>query len=98
MFYDLEDPCTFVNSIRNILSPKGIWIFEMSYMPEMLRKNSYDTICHEHLEYYSFTVIEKLMQKANLKIIKVAFNDINGGSLRCYATHIDNFDFDDSEK
>lgn len=90
MFYDLEDPVAFCLSIKESLSPDGIWIFEMSYMPDMLRMNSYDTICHEHLEYYSLAVIEKILKLAELQIFKVEFNDINGGSLRCYATHNDN--------
>lgn len=90
MFYDLEDPVAFCRSIKKFLSPDGIWIFEMSYMPDMLRMNSYDTICHEHLEYYSLAVIEKILKLAELQIFKVEFNDINGGSLRCYATHNNN--------
>ena len=61
MFYDLESPLDFCKAIREMLKPQGIWIFEMSYMPLMLEMNSYDTICHEHLEYYSLAVIERLM-------------------------------------
>ena len=90
MFYDLEDPVAFCRSIKETLSPEGIWIFEMSYMPDMLRMNSYDTICHEHLEYYSLAVLEKILKLADLQIFEVYFNEINGGSIRCYATHIDN--------
>ena len=90
MFYDLEDPVAFCRSIKESLSPEGIWIFEMSYMPDMLRLNSYDTICHEHLEYYSLAVLEKILKLAGLQIFEVYFNEINGGSIRCYATHIDN--------
>lgn len=93
MFYDLEDPVTFVKNIKSVLSDNGIWIFEMSYMPSMLKMNSYDTICHEHLEYYSFAVIETLLDRCGMKVFKVEFNDINGGSIRCYATHVSNFKF-----
>jgi len=93
MFYDLEDPSAFVKNIKEVLSEDGIWIFEMSYMPAMLKMNSYDTICHEHLEYYSFAVIEKLLARNGMKVVKVGFNDINGGSIRCYATHNSNFKF-----
>lgn len=89
MFYDLEAPQTFVKQLKSVLSPDGIWIFEMSYMPLMLEMNSYDTICHEHLEYYSLAVIERLMRMCGMKVVKVGFNDINGGSIRCYATHAD---------
>jgi SAM-dependent methyltransferase len=91
MFYDLEDPVLFVRGITDFLAPQGLWVFEMSYMPQMLRMNSYDTICHEHLEYYSLAVIERILKLANLKIVNAELNSINGGSIRCYATHEENF-------
>jgi SAM-dependent methyltransferase len=93
MFYDLEDPIAFAIGIKNILAPEGIWIFEMSYMPMMLKMTSYDTICHEHLEFYSLAVIEYILKQSGMKVFNVALNDINGGSLRCYATHVENFKY-----
>ncbi len=90
MFYDLEDPIAFTKGIKGILAPDGIWIFEMSYMPTMLKMTSYDTICHEHLEYYSLAVIEYILKQAGMKIFNVSLNAINGGSIRCFATHTDN--------
>jgi len=93
MFYDLENPASFVRELGSILSEQGIWIFEMSYMPAMLEMNSYDTICHEHLEYYSFAVLENMLKDCGMKVLKVEFNDINGGSIRCYAAHASNFEF-----
>ncbi len=97
MFYDLEDPVSFVHGIKRSLAPEGVWIFEMSYMPTMLKMNSYDTICHEHLEYYSLAVIETVLGRAAMKVVRVAMNDINGGSIRCYATHSENFRFSGQE-
>jgi SAM-dependent methyltransferase len=94
MFYDLESPVDFVKGIKRFLSPNGIWIFEMSYMPRMLELDSYDTICHEHLEYYSLAVLERVCSIAGMKIFKALFNDINGGSIRCYATHNENSTYD----
>ncbi len=91
MFYDLENPIQFTKEIKSILAPDGVWIFEMSYMPTMLRMTSYDTICHEHLEYYSLAVIEYILKQAGMKVFDVTQNTINGGSIRCYATHTDNF-------
>ncbi|TAK86059.1 MAG: class I SAM-dependent methyltransferase [Betaproteobacteria bacterium] len=93
MFYDLEDPVAFVASIKDCLAEDGLWIFELSYMPAMLKLNSYDTICHEHLEYYSLAVLERIVKQAGMKMVKVALNDINGGSIRCYATHKTSFKF-----
>jgi hypothetical protein len=80
MFYDLEDPTAFVKDIESILADNGIWHFEQSYMPSMLRSNAYDTICHEHLEFYSFKVIKNLLERCGLRVIDVQMNSINGGS------------------
>ena len=80
MFYDLEDPKSFVFDIEKCLADDGIWHFEQSYMPSMLRTNSYDTICHEHLEFYSLKVVKNLLEISGLRIVDVQMNDINGGS------------------
>lgn len=80
MFYDLEAPIDFMRDIYDILDDNGIWVFEQSYMPTMLSMNSYDTVCHEHLEYYGLRQIKWMTDKTGLKIVDVEFNDVNGGS------------------
>lgn len=87
MFYDLEDPNTFVSDIAQSLEPDGIWHFEQSYMPTMLRMNSYDTVCHEHIEYYSLQVVRELLQTHGLEVIDVQMNAVNGGSFAVTAAH-----------
>lgn len=84
MFYDLEDPNTFVHDLTEVLDKDGIWIIQMAYLPLMLEKNNFDNICHEHVEYYSLTSLEKLLQRHNLEIFDVELNDVNGGSFRIY--------------
>jgi hypothetical protein len=49
-------------------------------MPSMLRTNSYDTICHEHLEYYSLTALCGILDAAGLRLLDVQMNSVNGGS------------------
>jgi len=80
MFYDLDDPVAFARDIASVLAPDGIWHFEQSYMPAMLRTVAYDTICHEHLEYYSLGAVKKIVEAADLKLIDVQMNGVNGGS------------------
>ena len=80
MFYDLEEPISFVKQIYDTLADDGIWVFEQSYLPTMLATNSYDTICHEHVEYYSLRQIKFMLDKVGFKIIDVVLNDVNGGS------------------
>jgi NDP-4-keto-2,6-dideoxyhexose 3-C-methyltransferase len=80
MFYDLEDPMGFMREVHDILADDGIWVFEQSYMPTMLETNSYDTVCHEHLEFYAFRQIKWMADRVGLRILDVEFNDVNGGS------------------
>ncbi len=80
MFYDLEEPIRFVQDIHNILDDEGTWTFEQSYLPTMIEMNAYDTVCHEHLEYYALRQIDYMAKKVGFKIINVELNDVNGGS------------------
>ena len=80
MFYDLDDPLDFIAQVSRILHDDGIWHFEQSYMPRMLATNGYDTICHEHVEYYALAQIDWMMQRSGFRIIDVELNDVNGGS------------------
>ena len=87
MFYDLESPPAFVEQIREVLAPDGVWHLEQSYLPLMLKVNAYDTVCHEHLEYYALRQIKWLTDHFGLKIIDVQLNDINGGSFAVTVAH-----------
>lgn len=89
MFYDLEDPVAFARQVAACLADDGVWHFEQSYMPSMLRANSYDTICHEHVEYYSLQVVERILREAGLEILDVRFNRVNGGSFAVTAQRQD---------
>ena len=80
MLYDLEDPISFLKDIHEVLADDGIWVFEQSYMPTMLETNSYDTVCHEHLEHYSLRQIKWMTDSVGFNIRDVEFNNINGGS------------------
>jgi NDP-4-keto-2,6-dideoxyhexose 3-C-methyltransferase len=88
MFYDLERPMDFVEEVASILDEQGIWVFEQSYMPLMLERNSYDTACHEHLEYYGLRQIHWMLSRCGLKIVDLEFNDVNGGSFSITAAKL----------
>lgn len=90
MFYDLESPVAFAREVESILADDGIWHFEQSYMPSMLRMNSYDTICHEHIEYYSLAVVKRVLDAAGFRVIDVVMNNVNGGSFAVTAAKASN--------
>jgi hypothetical protein len=80
MFYDLEEPLEFMRDVHDVLDEDGMWVFEQSYMPKMLATNSFDTVCHEHLEFYALAQIKWATDRVGFKVIDVEFNDVNGGS------------------
>jgi NDP-4-keto-2,6-dideoxyhexose 3-C-methyltransferase len=84
MFYDLEEPQEFAKDVAGLLADDGVWVIELSYLPTMLEKVSFDTVCHEHLEYYTLRQIEWMAERAGLTVNRVEFNDVNGGSIRVF--------------
>ena len=84
MFYDLEDPNSFVSDIVNCLDQDGIWVIQMAYLIPMLELNAFDNIVHEHLEYWSLKSVKRLLEDHGLEIFDVELNDVYGGSFRIY--------------
>ncbi len=90
VFYDISNPNKFLSDIKNCLDSKGIFIIEQSNLAHMIRLNSFDTICQEHLGYYSTQVVKDLLEKNKLKIFDHEYNESNGGSSRYYIAHKEN--------
>lgn len=89
MVYDLDDPKKFLNDVQTILAPDGVFIVQMNYLGLMVRNLAFDNIGHEHLCYYSLTTLKRLFESCGMGIYDVELNDVNGGSIRVYATHKD---------
>lgn len=89
MFYDLEDPKSFVEDVKKALDKEGLWVIQMSYTPLMLQQLAFDNICHEHLEYYTLQSLDYLLSRCGMQIVDCELNDVNGGSFRIYVRHGD---------
>lgn len=98
MFYDLEEPLKFVQAVYDTLDDQGIWVFEQSYLPSMLDTLSYDTICHEHLEYYTVHQIKWMMDRIGFKIVDIELNDVNGGSFSCTVAKKGSYKFEENRE
>ena len=83
----------FVEGLKILLSPSGIITLEFPHLMQLIMKNQFDTIYHEHFSYFSLTTINKLFTKHNLKIVDVQQINIHGGSLRIFVTHKENYKF-----
>jgi len=85
MFYDVEDPGTFLDGIYACLTKDGVWINQLNDAPTMLKTNSFDALCHEHLCYYDVPTLKRMYEAHGLVLTDVRFNDVNGGSVRTVA-------------
>jgi len=89
MFYDLKNPNLFISDIKKILHKEGIFVLEHADLLSLFKYSLFDTICHEHLEYYSSKIIINLMKKHKLRVFDIKNNDVNGGSSRYLICHKD---------
>ena len=85
MFYDLDMPNSFVADVQRQLADDGVWVNQLNQLSTMIETYAYDSICHEHLEYYSLRTLRTLYERHGLEIFHVTRNDINGGSMRVFA-------------
>lgn len=79
---DIND---FVEGFAILLKPEGIATFEFPHLLNLIEKNQFDTIYHEHFSYLSLTVVEAIFAAKGLLIFDVECLPTHGGSLRVYA-------------
>ena len=77
------------NAIKNLLNKNGLFVFEVSYLDDIIDKKLLGTIFHEHLSYHSLKPLVNFFDKFDLEIVKVNKNDLQGGSIVCYVQHKD---------
>jgi SAM-dependent methyltransferase len=87
VFYDLRNPNKFIREIKEILDNNGIFVLEHADLYCIIKNNIFDTICHEHLGFFSSKVIIEMMKLNGLKVFHHEYNNINGGSSRYYICH-----------
>lgn len=89
MFYDCNKPIKFLKDLKKILSHDGIAIIQISYTPMMIKCNEFGVISHEHICYYTYFTLEKVLEISGLKVLDCSLNESNGGSIRVLITHKD---------
>ena len=81
VFYDFPEPIKALGKIKNLLSPDGIFLCEVNYFLDLIRKSNFDMIGHEHLSFYSLKAFLHCCKSAGLNIIDVKLNKLNGGNI-----------------
>ena len=80
VFYDLNNPNKFLKDVYDILDDNGLFLLEFADLASLIKYNMFDTICHEHAEYYSTKVLIKIFNKNKFRLITINKNNINGSS------------------
>jgi len=80
----IEDIHDIFEGIKQILKTNGVFVFEVGYFGDIILKNIFDTIYHEHLDYHSIVPMTKFLLSKGFSIKKIENNTIQGGTLRFY--------------
>ena len=80
----LTNPNNVMQGVEKLLNKKGVFIIEVPHLLNIIKKNQYDNIFHEHIGFHSLKSIIDLCKNFNLKVIDVDLIQSQGGSLRCY--------------
>jgi len=87
VFAHVPDLNDFALGVKNILSKDGLFIFEVSYLKDVMKKLTFDTIYHEHMSYHSLKPLIKFFKKIEMKVIDFDLIEPQGGSIRVYVGH-----------
>lgn len=86
----VPDINSFVEGMKLLLKENGTITMEFPHLLNLINEVQFDTIYHEHFSYISLYTIKRIFEKHELKIYDVEKLNTHGGSIRIYATHMDN--------
>ena len=92
----VEDLQDLMEGIRILIGDKGIFIFEVPHLVDLIKKLEFDTIYHEHLSYFSVLPIINLTSQYGLEIFDVKKQSVHGGTIRVFISQKNNFKVKDS--
>lgn len=84
VFAHMDNVHEFLKGIEILLDDKGVFIIEFPYLLDLIQKNEFDTIYHEHLSYYSVKSIVYLFRQFDLEIFDIISTNVHGGSLQVF--------------
>lgn len=82
VFAHIDDLAGVVDGVSALLAPGGVFVFEVSYLLDVVDKALFDTIYHEHLDYHSVGPLVPFLQRHGLELIEAIRIPTHGGSLR----------------
>ncbi len=87
VYAHIDDLTEITASIKSILDSNGVFVFEVSYLLDVVQKILIGTVFHEHLSYHSVKAIKSFLEAQGMKLIHVERGPEQGGSIVGYAQH-----------
>jgi hypothetical protein len=81
---ELQD---FVEGIKLVLAPKGVFVIEAHYLLDILEQCAFDTVYHEHVSYWALGPMKHLFERNGLEIVNAERLPIHHGQLRVSVQH-----------
>jgi SAM-dependent methyltransferase len=86
VFNHANDPVDFARAVASVLSPDGLFVFEVPYWFDMVQSGRFtDMVYHEHPVYFTIKGTWNLLKTAGLEIVDFDLTDYHGKSLRVFA-------------
>lgn len=80
----IPDVLEVLDGANRLMEDEGIFVMQFPYLLDLLEKNLFDTIYHEHLSYFSVKSLLFLAERSNLEIFDIKRNSLDGGAIRVY--------------
>ena len=87
MFLHIHYIFMIFSGVKNLLSTKGVFVLEVSYLPTVLVKKTFDTIYHEHMSYHALKPLVNFFKMKNLEVFDFQLIEAQGGSIRVFVSH-----------
>lgn len=85
VFAHADNIAEVVKGIRSLLAPDGVFVFEVSYVPDIIDNFVFDTIYHEHVSYHALIPLERFFNGLDMTLFDVERVSTKGGSIRGFA-------------
>jgi SAM-dependent methyltransferase len=89
VFAHVDDLDDFMRGVKVLLEPCGLFVIEVGYLPDVIKRGAFDTIYHEHVSYHHLSPLVRFFKRHGMTLVDAHRIDSQGGSVRMYVRNCD---------